>query len=106
LGRSGNLFSFLDYNCVPDIVTTSKALGGGKNAISAMISRKKLFNKAYGSIKKSTLHTTTFFGLGEACATAIETLNIISNKNFLKEVREKSDYTFKELNNLKKNIQN
>ena len=102
MGRSGNLFSFLDYNCVPDIVTTSKALGGGKNAISAMISRKKLFNKAYGSIKKSTLHTTTFFGLGEACATAIETLNIISNKNFLKEVREKSDYTFKELNNLKK----
>jgi acetylornithine/succinyldiaminopimelate/putrescine aminotransferase len=84
LGRTGNIFSFMDYDCAPDIVTTSKALGGGKNAISAMIARKKLFNKAYGSINKSTLHTTTFFGLGEACATAIETINIISDENFLK----------------------
>ena len=101
LGRSGNLFSFLDHECVPDIVTTSKALGGGKNAISAMIARKKIFNKAYGSINKSTLHTTTFFGLGEACATAIETLNIISDENFLKTIKVKSENTFQELNKLK-----
>jgi acetylornithine/succinyldiaminopimelate/putrescine aminotransferase len=101
LGRSGNIFSFLDYDCVPDIVTTSKALGGGKNAISAMIARKKLFNKAYGSINKSTIHTTTFFGLGEACATAIETLSIISDENFLLSVKNKSKNIFKELNKLK-----
>ena len=45
LGRSGNLFSFLDYECVPDIVTTSKALGGGKNAISAMVASNKILKK-------------------------------------------------------------
>ncbi len=101
LGRSGNLFSFLDHDCVPDIVTTSKALGGGKNAISAMIASKRLFNKAYGSINKSTIHTTTFFGLGEACATAIETLNIVSDESFLQTVKTKSEKTFKELNKLK-----
>ena len=101
LGRSGSIFSFMEYECVPDIVTTSKALGGGKNAISAMVARKKLFNKAYGSINKSTLHTTTFFGLGEGCATAIETLNIISDKNFLDSVKLKSEKTFKALNKLK-----
>ena len=101
LGRSGNIFSFMEYECVPDIVTTSKALGGGKNAISAMIARKKVFNKAYGSINKSTLHTTTFFGLGEGCATAIETLNIISDKNFLDQIKLKSEKTFKALNKLK-----
>jgi acetylornithine/succinyldiaminopimelate/putrescine aminotransferase len=101
LGRSGNLFSFLDHECVPDIVTTSKALGGGKNAISAMIARKTLFKRAYGSINKSTLHTTTFFGLGEGCATAIETLNIISNDNFLEDVKKKSQITFNELDKLK-----
>lgn len=101
LGRSGNLFSFLDYECVPDIVTTSKALGGGKNAISAMVASNKIFKKAYGSINKSTLHTTTFFGLGEACATGIEALNIISNKEFLENVRKKSELTLKELEALK-----
>ena len=101
LGRSGNLFSFLDYNCVPDILTTSKALGGGKNAISAMIASKKIFNKAYGSINKSTLHTTTFFGLGEACATGIEALNIISDPKFLEDVKQKSNIAFQELEKLK-----
>ena len=89
LGRTGNIFSFQDYDCVPDIVTTSKALGGGKNAISAMVARKKLFNRAYGSINKSTIHTTTFFGLGESCAAAIETLNIISDENFLLTIKKK-----------------
>ena len=100
LGRSGDLFSFLDYDCVPDILTTSKALGGGKNAISAMVASKKIFNKAYGSINKSTLHTTTFFGLGEACASGIETLNIISDKGFLENIKEKSKFTFQELNKI------
>ena len=100
LGRSGDLFSFLDYDCVPDILTISKALGGGKNAISAMVASKKIFNKAYGSINKSTLHTTTFFGLGEACASGIETLNIISDKGFLENIKEKSKFTFQELNKI------
>jgi acetylornithine/succinyldiaminopimelate/putrescine aminotransferase len=106
LGRTGNIFSFQDYDCVPDIVTTSKALGGGKNAISAMVARKKLFNRAYGSINKSTIHTTTFFGLGESCAAAIETLNIISDENFLLTIKKKSKNIFAELNILKNKYPN
>ena len=95
LGRSGDLFSFYKTDTTPDILTISKALGGGKNPISAMICTDKIFNKAYGSIKKSTIHTTTFFGLGKGCATAIETLNIITEKKFLDELKFKSNY-FKE----------
>ena len=106
LGRSGDLFSFYKSNTVPDILVISKALGGGKNPISAMICNDKIFDKAYGSIKKSTLHTTTFFGLGKACATAIETLNIISDEKFLCDIKYKSDYFLKELHNLKKKYPN
>ena len=102
LGRTGKLFSFFNDECLPDIITISKALGGGKNAISAMVSRKKIFLRAYGSIKKSALHTTTFFGLGEACATAIETLNIISNENFLTNVEKKSKFLNDRLDKLRK----
>ena len=65
-----------------------------------MVASKKIFNKAYGSINKSTLHTTTFFGLGEACASGIETLNIISDKGFLENIKEKSKFTFQELNKI------
>lgn len=92
MGRSGYLFYHQKFNLQPDIVTISKSLGGGKNAISAMITTDNIFKKAYGTLDKSTLHTTTFFGLGEACATGIQTLEIISNNRFLKEVRDKSEY--------------
>jgi len=92
MGRSGYLFYHQKFNLQPDIVTISKSLGGGKNAISAMITTDDIFKKAYGTLDKSTLHTTTFFGLGEACATAIRTLEIIANKKFLKEVQDKSKY--------------
>ena len=102
LGRTGKLFEFFSDQCVPDMLTVSKALGGGKNAIGAMISKKNVFLKAYGSVKDSTIHTTTFFGLGEACATAIETLNIISDEKFLTSINEKSNLFFYELNRIKK----
>lgn len=101
MGRSGYLFYHQKFNLQPDIVTTSKSLGGGKNAISAMITTNKVFKKAYGSLDKSTIHTTTFFGLGEACATAIKTLEIIANKKFLSNVQKKSQFVKKELSRIK-----
>ena len=102
LGRTGKLFSFFGNNIVPDIVTISKALGGGKRAIGAMVTSSKLSRKAYGRKKDSAIHSTTFGGLGESCAVAIEALNIISDKQFLEKVTDKGDYFFHELNKLKK----
>ena len=102
MGRTGNLFSFFDENIVPDIVTISKALGGGKRAIGVMVTSAELSKKAYGKRKDSALHSTTFGGLGETCAVAIETLDIISSKIFLDDVKEKSVYFFDKLNALQK----
>ena len=102
LGRTGKLFSFFENNIVPDIVTISKALGGGKRAIGAMVTSSKLSRKAYGRKKDSAIHSTTFGGLGESCAVAIEALKIISDKKFLEEVIDKGEYFLHELNKLKK----
>jgi len=92
LGRSGNgnLFYFEKEDAIPDVVTISKALGGGKRAIGAMVTSNKLFKKAYGNRDSCALHSSTFSGIGESCAVAIETLNYISDKNFLKDVDDKA----------------
>jgi len=92
MGRSGNgnLFYFEKEDVVPDVVTISKALGGGKRAIGAMVTSKKLFKLAYGTRDDCALHSSTFSGIGESCAVAIETLNYISNKSFLKDVDNKA----------------
>ena len=101
MGRTGKLFSFLEEKIVPDILTISKALGGGKRAIGVMVTSASLSRKAYGKRKDSALHSTTFGGLGESCAVAIETLNIISDERFLENVEEKGSYFFKKLQDLK-----
>ena len=64
-------------NFQPDIITLSKSLGGGKSSISALVANEKLYNKVYGSFETAMLHTTTYNGFGEECATAIEAINIL-----------------------------
>lgn len=99
LGRAGNgkLFYFEKENAIPDVVTLSKALGGGKRAIGAMITSNKLFKSAYGTRDDCALHSSTFSGIGESCAVAIATLNYLSDKSFLKEVSYKSTFLKNEL---------
>jgi len=90
LSRARDIFYYKKFGVKADILTISKSLGGGKNAISAMICDDKIFKKAYGSISRSNIHTTTFFGMGKSCATAIKTLEILSDKKFQNELNEKS----------------
>ena len=62
----------------------------------------KLFKKAYGKRSNASLHSTTFNGIGTTCEVARESLKIISNEEFLQDVRNKGDYFTNELLKLKK----
>lgn len=93
--KTGNLFYFMNYEgLIPDILTSGKSLGGGKASISAYTCRDKFFKKAYDNLRDATLHSTTFNGLGEETATAIEAVNIIMDENY----EEKSKQIYKFLN--------
>ncbi len=102
MGRTGSLFSFMEYGLVPDILTISKSLGGGTRAIGATITTDKLFKKAYGKRSTATLHSTTFGGIGTTCQVAMESLKIISEKDFLDNVHDKGLYFLEKLTNLQK----
>lgn len=80
--KTGNCFYFMGHNVVPDILTTSKSLGGGKSSISAYVTREPILKKAYGNTRDATLHTTTYNGMGEECITAIEAINIMEEEKF------------------------
>ena len=77
----------MDSAIIPDILTTSKSLGGGKASISAFITRKPLLTKAYGDVGTATLHSTTYNGFGEECATALEAINIIIDDDYVSKSR-------------------
>jgi len=83
-GRSGKFFAFEHYGVVPDVTALAKSLGGGKTAMAAMIARKPIYMKAYGKPATALIHgPATFGGIGEACITAIETLNVMYDDDLM-----------------------
>ncbi len=102
MGRTGKFCAFQHEDVVPDVVTIAKTLGGAKRAIGAMVTSQKLFDRAYGNKQDSTLHTSGFSGLGESCAVAIETLNLLFEENLLDRAADRGAYLRDKLELLQK----
>jgi acetylornithine/succinyldiaminopimelate/putrescine aminotransferase/FAD/FMN-containing dehydrogenase len=101
VGRTGRFFAFEHEGVVPDIVTLAKSLGGGKTAIGAMIARRALYMKAYGTPKTALIHgPATFGGIGEACATAIEALNVLYDEGLIENSARQGAYLLEGLRDL------
>ena len=101
MGRTGTFCAFQCEEVVPDVLTLSKALGGGKRALGAMVTSERLFQKAYGDRKNWAAHTTTLGGLGGTCAVAIETLNIFKEEGIVELARTQGEYLKAKLIELK-----
>ncbi|MCG5214585.1 class-III pyridoxal-phosphate-dependent aminotransferase [Streptosporangium soli] len=84
-GKTGTLFYFMRYpGLVPDVLTTSKSFGGGKSSISAFVAREPVFRKAYDNMADAMVQSTstTYYGFGEECATALEAINIAMEDDY------------------------
>ena len=91
-GRTGRFFAFEHWGVVPDIITLAKSLGGGKTALGAYIARSWIHEKAYGKPKTALIHgPATFAGMGEACATGIEALNLLYDENLIENSAERGE---------------
>ncbi|MGY3473602.1 aspartate aminotransferase family protein [Bradyrhizobium ottawaense] len=83
-GRACRFYAFENYGVVPDITALAKSLGGGKSAMAAMIARRDIYMRAYGAAKTAMIHApATFGGIGEACVTAIEAINVLYDENLI-----------------------
>lgn len=84
LGRTGTFFAFERHGVIPDVTALAKSLGGSKSAMAAMIARRDVYMKAYGKPKTALIHgPATFGGIGEACISAIEGLNILYDEDLI-----------------------
>ena len=106
--KTGTTFYYQRFkNLVPDMLTTSKSLGGGKASIAACVMKKKIFERVYGDFLSSTLHSTTFNGFGEECATAIQALKIIKKEKYnkkAKNIEKQINQNFREIKKLFPNL--
>ncbi len=86
-GKTGALFHFMHHDVVPDILVTSKSLGGGKSSISGYVARGPVFRRAYGELPYALLHSTTYNGFGEEAATALEAINVLVDEDLVGRAR-------------------
>lgn len=77
LGRCGRLFLCEEEDVEPDVLLLAKGLSGGLAPIAAMVTRTRLWERAYGTLQRYDLHCTTFGGGPIACAAGLATLEVI-----------------------------
>ena len=86
MGRTGSLFAFEQFGIVPDILTVGKAFGGGL-PIAAFIADRAMM-QAF-TTDPMLGHITTFGGNPVCCASALASLEILTEGSLLQEVESK-----------------
>ncbi|TRO25164.1 aspartate aminotransferase family protein [Ectopseudomonas mendocina] len=85
MGRTGELFAYMNYGVVPDILSSAKSLGGGF-PIAAMLSTTDLAKHF-----SPGTHGTTYGGNPLACAVGEAVLDIVNTAETLNSVKAKSE---------------
>ena len=86
IGRTGKLFGFQNYNCVPDILVLGKGLAGGL-PIGSFTSSTELMDLLSDNPKLG--HITTFGGNAVIAASALATLKEITESDLIQQTLEK-----------------
>jgi acetylornithine/N-succinyldiaminopimelate aminotransferase len=99
VGRMGHLFGYMAFGIEPDILTSAKGLGGGIPIGATLTKNDIASSMIVGS------HGSTFGGNPMACAVADKVIEIVSNPNFLQEVKEKETLLVNKLKGVSKKHQ-
>ena len=89
-GRTGKLYGYMNFDLVPDIISTAKGLGGGLPIGACLLGEKVADVLTPGS------HGSTFGGNPVCCAGAISVIERL-DEQLLAGVRERSEYIISEL---------
>jgi putrescine aminotransferase len=82
-GRTGSMFAVDRLGVEPDLMAVAKSLSGGLIPIGAMLARRDLWMKAYGTVESFALHTSTFGGGSLACAAGLATVKVLRETDLI-----------------------
>ena len=101
MGRTGRWFAFEHYDIVPDILTTSKALGQGV-PVAAVITTDEIAEKA---VKDGFDQGATHMGDSFQCAVALANIEVIERENLLEKASRMGALLKKGLEELQKKFE-
>ena len=77
LGRTGAWFALEHWGLEPDVVLVGKALSGGYMPVAAMVTTRRTFQAAVGTLQRSYVHQSTYGRNRLSMAAGLATLRII-----------------------------
>ncbi len=90
MGRTGKWWAIEHFGVVPDIICSSKALGGGIS-LGATIGRAEIFDWDAGS------HCTTLGGTPVACEASLATIRVIEKEKLMENATRIGDHIMKRM---------
>ena len=85
-GRTGKLFAFEHFDCIPDILVIGKGMASGL-PVGAFTASKEIMHTLSENPKMG--HITTFGGNPVIAASSLATLNVLLNSNLIAETLRK-----------------
>jgi acetylornithine/succinyldiaminopimelate/putrescine aminotransferase len=104
MGRTGTLFASEQAAIEPDIMTVAKSLSGGIVPIGATLTRRDLWMKAYGTVDRFALHTSTFGGGSLACVAGLATIDTLIDECLPENAAKRGQQILEGLSTLKQEL--
>ena len=82
-GRTGKMFAVEHWNIKPDIMAVSKALSGGYVPVGAVLSKRWIHNKVFGSMDRCLAHSNTFGQNDLAMVAGLATLHVLREEKIV-----------------------
>jgi ornithine--oxo-acid transaminase len=83
LGRTGTMFALDRFGVEPDFVTIGKALSGGYMPVSAMVTRRDIFQRAVGTLERCFVHQSTYGRNRLSMAAGLASLRVIQREELV-----------------------
>jgi 4-aminobutyrate aminotransferase len=99
MGRSGNWFTYQEFDIEPDILCIGKGFGGGVVPMAAMVTKDKYNTASHVSLGHYT-HEKSPVG----CAAALATMEVIEQENILTKVKDDETYMRDRLESMKQRL--
>jgi acetylornithine/succinyldiaminopimelate/putrescine aminotransferase/predicted amino acid dehydrogenase len=104
MGRTGTIFASEQAAIEPDIMTVAKSLSGGLVPIGAMLARRDLWMKAYGTVERFALHTSTFGGGSLACVAGLAAVETLVEERLAENAAKRGFQILEGLNEIRREL--
>src|SRR5215468_2191204 len=83
LGRTGRFLAVEHWGVEPDMVLLAKALSGGHVPVSAVLTRKRVYDRVFDRLDRAVVHGSTYAKNDLAMAAGIATLEVMKHERII-----------------------